>query len=517
VAAIECDHYFRMPVHGRFEHQIVVGIWQHRPPQIRDPKRRRDRGDCVKQNLHVLFRKARSVQVLGTRLECQRMRILIVGGGEVGFALAQALATDHEVVVIDQAEGVGARFEPLDVQFLPGNGTNVDVLERAGVAQCGVLVACTGLDEVNIVCCALARQRGSPRTFCFVSREDFLALESQAGLQQFGIDRLVWPEAQLAADIERIILEPGALDAEAFAGGAVRLLEYRLTAQSSLTGQPVAALHLPHGALIVAVKRGDAFFIPRGDSVLTVDDRIVVIGTPEALADVRGRLNVTTAARPRVTIIGGGDVGLHLAERLDAQPHLDVVLIERSESRGQTIAARLRRTLVLNGDGTDLELLRSEHIGASDIVVSVIDNDERNLFASLLARQLGARRVVTRVSRLANLRLFEGVGIDVAISARGAAVASVLHQIHGGTTRLLAVVEQGAGRILELDVPPTYEGRALRDLAAPVNSIVGAILRGDEVIVPRGVDRVEAGDRLIVFTTYSAADRVRDYFTGTGD
>jgi trk system potassium uptake protein TrkA len=147
------------------------------------------------------------------------------------------------------------------------------------------------------------------------------------------------------------------------------------------------------------------------------------------------------------------------------------------------------------------------------VLVSVIYNDERNLFASLLGRQLGVRRVLTRVSRAANLRLFERVGIDVALSARGAAVASVLHQIQGGSTRLLAVVEQGAGRILELDVPAGYAQRALHELDPPHSSIIGAIVRDSRVIVPRGRDHVQAGDRLIVFTTHAAADRVRDYFT----
>ena len=238
------------------------------------------------------------------------------------------------------------------------------------------------------------------------------------------------------------------------------------------------------------------------------------MGTGDALTEVRRRLGLTGAGRQRVTIVGGGVVGLRLAERLEATRDLDVILIERDPVRGEAIAARLRRTLVLNGDGTDLELLQAENIGRSDVLVSVIDNDERNLFASLLARQLGVRRVITRVSRSANLRLFEAVGIDIAISARGAAVASLLHQIQGGTTRLLALIEQGAGRILELDVPHTYGSRSLRDLAAPVNSIVGAIVRGTLAVVPRGDDRIEPGDRLIVFTTHAAVDRVRDYFAG---
>ena len=443
------------------------------------------------------------------------MHVIIVGGGEIGFALAQALSADNAVVVVDQDPLVAGRFERLDVQFLPGSGTSAEVLGRAGVARADVLIGCTGLDEVNIVACAIGNRLGSPRTFCFVSREDFVEFqEGRAGLEQFGIDRIVWPEAQLAADMERVIVTPGALDAEVFADGAIHLVEYRIDLASPVLNTPIAALRLPQGSLVVAVRRGELFFIPRGDSVLAAGDKAVFMGTPDALHEVRRRITTSAdVSRQRVTIIGGGDVGLRLAERLDGVRNLDVVIIERDVARGQVLASRLRRVLVLSGDGTDLELLEAEGIGRSDVLVCVIDNDERNLLASLLGRQLGVQRVMTRVSRLANLRLFERVGIDVALSARGAAVASVLHQIQGGTTRLLAVIEQGAGRILELEVPLGYAPRSLRELEPPRNSIIGAIVRGTHAIVPRGSDRVEPGDRLIVFTTHAAADRVRDYFT----
>jgi len=443
------------------------------------------------------------------------VRIIIVGGGEIGFSLAQALAANNEVFVIDQAPSVADRFEPLDVQFLLGTGTSSQVLASAGIERADILIACTGLDEVNIVTCAVGNRLGSPRTFCFVSREDFIELqEDKEGLAQFGIDRVVWPEAQLASEIERIILAPDAIDAEVFAEGAIRLLEYRLEADSALVHRRIADLHLPHGSLIVAVRRGDSFFIPRGESVLEAGDKAVIMGTPDALREVRGHITTThEARRQRVTIIGGGDVGVRLAERLDGAERLEVTVIERDPERGELLASRLGHTLVLMGDGTDLELLESEDIGRSDVLVSVIDNDERNLLASLLGRQLGVGRVITRVSRQANLRLFERVGIDVALSARGAAVASVLHQITGGATQLLAVVEQGAGRILQLEVPAGYAPRNLREMDPPRNSIIGAILRGDQTIVPRGADRVQPGDRLIVFTTHAEADRVRDYFT----
>jgi trk system potassium uptake protein TrkA len=443
------------------------------------------------------------------------MRAIIVGGGEVGFALAQALSEQHEVFVVDHERSVADRFEPLDVQFVLGAATSREALAHAGVERADELVACTGLDEVNVVCCAVARQLGSPRTTCFVSREDFLQRDGGGrALAAFGIDRVVWPEAQLAQEIERIIRVPGALDAETFAEGAIQLVEYRLDAGSPLAGRRIADLHLPHSSLIVAVRRGDAFFIPRGHSELAAGDKAVVMGAPDALHALQHLITGGDEDhRQRVTIVGGGDVGLHLAERLERDSDIDVMVIERDPERGEMIAARLRRALVLTGDGTDLALLEAEDVGRSDVLVGVIDNDERNLLASLLARQLGVRRIVTRVSRRANLRLFERVGIDVAISARGAAVASVLHQIQGGSTRLLAVLEQGAGRILELDVPDGYRSRELRDLAAPVNSIVGAIIRQSRAFVPRGNDRVEPGDRLIVFTTHEAADTVRNYFT----
>ncbi len=444
------------------------------------------------------------------------MRITIVGGGEIGLALARALAPAHEVFVVDQNPTVADRFEQLDVQFVLGSGTSAEVLKNAGIDETEFFVACTGLDEVNILACALARQL-TPRlqTVCFISREDFLQMGvSGEGLGRFGIDRLLWPEAQLAADIERIVRAPGALDAEEFAGGEVRLLEYRLDASPALTSAPLATLHLPHGSLVVAVRRGDTLFIPRGDTHLAPGDKALIMGTREAMADVEGRLGLgANAAMQRVTIIGGGDVGLRLAERLDAVKTFDLRIIESDPERGALVASRLERALVLQGDGTDLELLEAEDIGRSDVLVSVIDNDARNLLASLLGRQLGVRRIITRVSRRRHLRLFERVGIDVAISARGAAVDSVLHQIGGGAVRLLAVLEQGAGRILEIEVPASYTARALRDVAPPRDSIVGAILRDGRPIVPRGQDQIFPGDRLLVFSTDAAADHVRGFFT----
>jgi trk system potassium uptake protein TrkA len=442
------------------------------------------------------------------------VRIVIVGGGQVGSSLARTLAPDHEVVVVDLDRAVADTFHSMDIELIVGSGTSEEVLARAGIDTAQFFVACTGLDEVNIVACAIANRLADPQTICLVSRADFVP-GSHGHLEQFGIDRVLWPEAQLAEDIERVVSAPGAIDAESFAGGRIRLLEYRLRSESPLTSAPLGQLHLPRGVLIVAVIRETGLFVPRGTTELAVGDKIIVMGTPEAMGEVERLVHPERRGeRTRVTIIGGGDVGLQLAERLEQTPSIDLRIMETNHQRGELLAARLKRTLVLNGDGTDLEFLESENVAQSDVLICVIDNDERNLLASLLGRQLGVPKIITRVSRPANLRLFERVGIDVALSARGAAVASILHQITGGPSRLLAVLEHDEARVLELNVPAGFASTPLSKLAPPGDAIVGAILRGDAAIVPRGEDCIEGGDRLIVFATSAAADGVQAYFGG---
>jgi trk system potassium uptake protein TrkA len=441
------------------------------------------------------------------------MRIVIVGGGQIGQGLAKALAPDHEVFVIDHDPAVGDVFQSMDVEFIEGGGTSDDVLRQADIEHADFFVAATGLDEVNVVACAMANHLGHPQTICLVSRDDFVEGDGGSALLQFGINRVIWPEAQLAADIERTVTAPGAIDAEVFAGGVVRLLEYKLDASSPLLAAPVARLGIPRGSLIVAVKRGRQIFVPRGHTQLQRGDKVILMGTPEAMDEVEALISPERKdGHLNVTIVGGGDVGLQLARRLDAMRRCDVRVIERDPARAELLAASLRNVLVLNGDGTDLEFLESEDVGRSDVLVSVIDNDERNLLASLLARQLGVPKVITRVGRPSNLRLFERVGIDVAISARGAAVVSILHHITGGATSLLAVLEHGEARVFELTLGRRFEARQLKEIGTAEDAIVAAILREDHAVVPRGDDVIGPGDRILVFCTQAAADRVREYF-----
>ncbi len=433
------------------------------------------------------------------------MHIVIIGGGDIGYPLAQALAPTHDVFVVDADPAVGEHFADADVEFVAGSGANPDVLRRAGVERCAALVAATRRDEVNFVCCALASKLGAPRTICFASREDLLTGGARGLQQHFGIDEVIWPEAELAAHIEHVLLAPGATDAGVLSGGRIELLEYRLAAGSPLVGAPVSELDLPSGVVIVAAERDLATRIPRGGTRLVAGDKVVLMGDREGTAQLRARMAPGSGdAARRVTIVGGGDVGYRLAQHLERTDRVELRVIERDRERSELLAANLCRALVLRGDGTDLALLESEDVGRSDVLVSVIDNDERNLLASLLGRQLGVRKVITRVSNPANHRLFERVGVDVALSARGAAVTSVVHHIDGGRSSLLAILQEGQARVVEVATPPTLRPTAVRDLPLPRDAIIGTVLRGIQVLVPGGNDRIEAGDRLIVCCTEAA-------------
>lgn len=443
------------------------------------------------------------------------MHIIIIGGGAIGYPLAKALGPTHDVFVVDSDPLVGERFADADVEFVAGSGANPDVLRRAGVERCELLVASAQLDEINIVACALGSKLGARKTICFATREDLLVGGADGLHGHFGIDEIIWPEAELAADIERIIMAPGATDAEVFAGGRIELLEYRLAAAASpLVGPTVSSLDLPAGVVIIAVKHEHSTSIPRGETRLEAGDRVVLMGNRDGMAQLRALMapGAGDAGSQLVTIIGGGDVGYRLAQHLDRADGIQLCVIERDPARGELLAATLGRALILQGDGTDLELLESEDIGRSDVLVSVIDNDERNLLASLLGRQLGVGKVITRVSKSSNHRLFERVGIDVALSARGAAVTSVVHQIDSGRASLLAILQEGQARVVELTTPAGFPPTAVKDLRLPRDSIIGTVLRAGEVLVPRGDDRIEGGDRLLVCCKDAAVRGVRDLF-----
>jgi trk system potassium uptake protein TrkA len=309
------------------------------------------------------------------------------------------------------------------------------------------------------------------------------------------------------------VVVPGALDVAMFLGGRVHLLRHPIEEGAPITAGPLMQIGLPEGAVLVMGRRGEDMFIPKGDTRFRAGDKVTAMGSRQGMAQLLRRYLQTEAQRTqtkRATIVGGGTVGLAVALGLE-ETRWEVKIVEASEERCEEIAP-LVKGLVLHGDGTDLDLLESERIGEDPVLVAVTSNDEKNLLVSLVAKHLGVPRILTRVDQQANERLFERVGVDVVLSARGAAMQSVLAGVGHTKADLLAELEHGDAELLELEVPEGVLPTPLTALRSDLFAIIGAILRRGRVVIPRGGDHVEGGDHLLVFCKREHEQVVREFF-----
>jgi trk system potassium uptake protein TrkA len=429
------------------------------------------------------------------------MNLVIVGAGEIGSQIASALHSSHSVVVMDSDDEREQNVETLDVQFVRGNGADPNDLKAVGADRADAFIAATSNDDVNVLACLAAKGLGAKETMAFVTRQRYVdAFSSSGPMEGIGliIDRLLWPQRTLANQIVDIVRIPRALDSASLAGGRIKVVEYRLEEGDPFMGVPLANVKLPQSVLVAGSIRGESFIIPSGATVLCPDDKVVFMGTGESMRLVESRF----APRKRntsVAVVGGGNVGFMVAEQLQSnRTHLTI--IEKSDQRCERLAEWLPRALILKGDGTDLELLEQERIEDVDVMVAVTDDDGKNLLTSLLAKQLGIPKVITRVGRSRNRRLFERVGIDAPLTPRTAAVTEVLNWLNVDEVDHLATIEDRA-EVMELTYPMQCNIGRVRDLGAPPNSLIGAILRNNKVIIPDGGTTIQHGDHLFIVTT----------------
>lgn len=423
---------------------------------------------------------------------------------------------EHAVTLVcPESDAHENRIARMDAQRVVGTISSPVALREAHVEEADLFIGCSSVDEQNLVACVSAKRLGAGRSVCFFMQPAFqLPGEDAADLaQSLGIDDMVRPGQQLAEEILRIIAVPGALDVEVFLGGRVHLLRYRVEEDAPILDGKLMDIGVPEGIVLVMAKRGDDVFIPRGDTRFEAGDKLTAMGTLAGMNQLLSaylRTAGTKPARREATIVGGGTVGMAVAKGLqDAGWKLKV--IERDRKRCEEIAPDLK-ALVLHGDGTDLDLLESERIGEAPVLVAVTSNDEKNLLVSLLGKSLGVKRIITRADLLSNERLFEKVGIDVVRSARGAAVRTVLGMVDSAHTEMLAELEHGDAEVLELVLPDDLPPVRLMDMKSGLFGIIGAIVRDERVIIPRGDDHVQGGDHLLVFCMSTEEERVRDFF-----
>ena len=444
------------------------------------------------------------------------MNIIIFGANEVGAIIASQFYTDNDITVIDNEKSKSDSFNKLDISFVDGYASDMEVLKQAGIKKADVFIACTDSDELNIVSCLTAKKADeNVCTMCFVRNEGYkssLGIAKDAEYNNdFYIDIVIWPEELLTQEIYRIITVAKALDVENFAGGRARLLEYKIEKNSVLVNKVIKNCEFPKDTLIVGITREENLFIPNGDTILKEGDKVIFMGLIHSLDALAGKFFHEKDFAKNITIIGGGNVGLKLAKSLEGL-RFKTKIVERDEKRCEFLSEQLSETLIINGDGTDLELLNEENIDSSDVVVSVTNNDEKNLLCSLLTKQLGVRRVISRVSKVTNAALFEKVGVDIAISTQVAALNEIKSNLCGTNIGILATVEQGQGEVLRILLPQTCETIKIMDMKMPVKGIVGVIQRRNRIIIPNGNTQIMGGDNLIIFTLSENAAAIRKYF-----
>lgn len=443
------------------------------------------------------------------------MKIIIYGSTEIGCLLATEFFEDHDITLIDKDENRTSELESLDISFVQGNAANIEVLKSAGIKDADVFIACTNLDEANIVACLSAKNISSVKTICFVNREEYKNIltfeKNNETSRNFFIDYIIWPEEHLMQEIFRIVTVARALDVENFADGKARLLEYKVQPNLPIIGKKVKECFFTPDTLMVGLTRNGELFIPNGDTEILEGDKLIFMGTVHSLGILAGTFFHQNEMVKSVAIIGGGTVGRMLAKALEAMK-IKIKIIEQDYERCKYLAEHLNDTLVINGDGTNLKLLNEEEIGSADVVISVTNNDERNLLCSLLSKQLGVKRVIARVSKVLNIPLFEKVGIDVAISPKNSAINEVKNDLQENGADILATVEQGQGEVLEITVKPEFNGKKVMELKFPERAIIGVILRRNKVLIPKGDTEIHSDDILIIFTTAENAQKIKGFF-----
>ncbi len=440
------------------------------------------------------------------------MYLVIAGGGEVGSDLAKSLHTEHDVVVIDHSPDAAERLANYDVRVVIGNATDPEILREAGVERADAFIAATSIDEVNLISSLLAKGLGAREALCFVGRADYAeVLTDPRTMDILGtrIDKVLWPQRSLAQEILEIILIPKALDTEELAGGRLRLIEYLVEEGGPYAHRYLGDLEWPEGTLLLGVVRKGEFLSARepdfAELVLEPGDHLIFVATRGSFPILHAYFAGTERVR-KIMIVGGGAVGYMVARELE-RSGVELVLIEMDPKRAAWLSEQLSRTLVLEGDGTDLELLEAEGIEETDVLVAVTNNDEKNLLVSLLAKQVGVEKVITRVGRSENRPLFERVGIDIPLTPRQAAVREVIHHLAPGGVEHLAVIEDKV-ELIEVPVAEALAGKKIGELELPAKAVVVAVLRPRTVELARPELELRKGDRLLVLTPRELTEEV---------
>jgi trk system potassium uptake protein TrkA len=451
------------------------------------------------------------------------MKVIICGAGQVGFNIARHLAGENnDVTVIDQSPDLIRKIsDQLNVQALVGHASRPDVLERAGAGSADMIVAVTFADEVNMVACQVAHSLFNvPTKIARVRAQGYLQpiWRDLFSREHMPIDVIISPEIEIARAVTRRLQVPGAIDMIPFADDRIRVIAVRIEDGCPIADTPLRQLTELFPDLhirVMGIIRDGTVVVPGGDDEMSIGDEVYFAVETTHLERAMAAFGHEEKEARRVIIVGGGNIGLFLAEALEAEhPNVSPKLIELDTKRSQYVAEQLTRTVVLNGDALDRELLEEANVQATETVIAVANDDEVNILASLLAKRYGCTRAMTLINNASYAPLITSLGIDVVVNPRAITVSRILEHVRRGRIRSVHSLPDGLAEVIEAEALETSPlvGSPLREIDLPPGMIVGAIARGEEVIIPRGETVIQAHDRIIMFTVADTVKKVEKMF-----
>ena len=439
------------------------------------------------------------------------MRIIILGAGQVGRTAAYHLSREeaNDVTVVDANEDILRDLQDrLDIRTVSGNAASPRILEAAGIAGTDILVALTNSDEVNMLACHIAwTLYRTPKKIARVRSAAFTEREALFGENAVAVDVWISPEQLVTEYVARLIRYPGALQVLDFADGRVRLVGVRALQGGPLVGQALRTLreHIPGAdARVAAIYRAGKSIQPEGDTVIADGDEVFFLAAREDIRLVMSEMRKQEAPARRVVIAGGGNIGFRLASELEDKNQ--VKLIERDSKRARRVSELLNRTTVLLGDAADEELLLEENIDSVDVFAALTNSEEANILSAMLAKRLGAHKVMALINKPSYAELIESGSIDIAISPQTVTIGSLLAHVRRGDVVRVHSLRRGAAEAIEVVMHGDTDsskviGRRVEDIALPQGTTLGAVVRGEEVIIAHHDTTIQADDHLILFLT----------------
>lgn len=446
------------------------------------------------------------------------MRIVIVGAGEVGYQIADKLSQEgHDIFVVEKDRDRCKKIEEsLDVSVIHGDGSSQTTLLAAGIKSADMLIAATSIDEVNLLSCLIASKLGVKRKIARVRNPEYYHESSILKKEDLGVDLMINPEFEVAEEITRLVIRSVASEIIEFEDGKILMVGLKVDQDAPIINRQLKSLGTENQRKkfrVVAICKNNRTVIPRGDEYINKNDQVFVVTKKEGLDELLAMAGKKDSALKRVMILGGGRIGRKVAENLEKRD-TKVILLESNREKSIEVAGILKKSTVINLDGTEIDALAREGIMNMDAVVATTSDDETNIITCLFAKHLGIKKTIALVNKTVYMPLMPVIGIDSTVNVRLSTANAILRFLRKGEVVSVATFHGIDAEAIEIKIGKGSKlvGRPLKNLKIPEGSLVAAIIKGEEVIVPYGDTVIEPGDRVIIFALPHAIRELEERF-----